>query len=190
MHQFENPDVLRKKFEQWKADQVQGKAIEYDRLATLEDLIQVGTKRKKNCLASAADAQDEETRHDFTQMADEHSRQIRKWAEEHEQLSKVIRQAEQFKEQVENIVSLGQLAREHLRTATFDDKRVALHAFDVQVHAWRHDHKPPFEFSWGFDRLHEAWVRSSRLLGDEGSQDRVYSDKSQHYPNKAHDSHA
>src|SRR5262249_15996537 len=143
-----------------------------------------------NCMASAADAQDEETRLDFTHMAEEQARQIQKWSEEHEQLTKVIGQAEQFKERVENIVALGKLAMEHLQAATFDDKRAALHAFEVKVHAWRHDHKPPFEFSWGFDRLHEAWVRSSRFLGAVGSQDCVDSDKSQHFPYQAHDSHA
>ena len=170
MHQFENPDVLRRKFEQWKAEQVEGKSIEFDRIASLEGLIAKTKKRKQNCMASAADAKDEETRIEFTHMADEAARQIREWTEEHEQLSKVIAQAEQYKERVESIVALGQLAMEHLQTATFDDKRVTLHAFDVKVRAWRHDHKPPFDFSWGFDRLHEAWVQSERFLGREGSE--------------------
>jgi hypothetical protein len=98
MHQFENPDVMRRKFEQWKADQVQGKAIEYDRLATLEELIVKAKKRRQNCIASSADAQDEDTRHEFRRMAEDQSRQIRKWTEEQEQLTKVISQAEQFKE--------------------------------------------------------------------------------------------
>jgi hypothetical protein len=169
MHQFENPDVLRKKFDQWKADQVEGRAIEYDRLASLKDMIAKGTRSRQNCMASAADAEDDETRLDFTHMAEEISRQIRSWSEEYDQLTKVISQAEEFKERVESIVALGQKAKEHLQTATFDDKRVTIYAFDVQVTAWRHDHTPPFEFSWGFDRLHEAWVHSRRFLGREGT---------------------
>ena len=184
MHQFENPDVLRRKFEQWKADQVEGKAIEHDRLATLGDLIEQAKKRKKNCMASAADAHDEETRREFTHMAEGQSRLIHKWSEEHEQLTKVINQAEQFKERVENIVALGQLAEEHLQTATLDDKRVTLHAFDVKVRTWRHDHQPPFEFSWGFDRLHEAWVQSKRFIGEEAAEHCVDAHKTLHYPYK------
>ena len=170
MHQFENPDVVRKKFEQWKADQVEGKSIEFDRIASLEGLIAKTKKRKQNYMASAGDAKDEETRIEFTHMASEAARQIREWTEEHEQLSKVIAQAEQYKERVESIVAMGQVALEHLQTATFDDKRAVLHAFDVKVQAWRHDHKPPFDFSWGFDRLHEAWVQSRGFLDREGAQ--------------------
>jgi DNA invertase Pin-like site-specific DNA recombinase len=184
MHQFENPDVLRRKFEQWKADQVEGKAVEYDRLGTLEKLIAKATKRKQNCMASAADAQDEETRLEFTHMAEEQSRQIRKWAQEQEQLTKVIGQVEQFNERVENIVALGQQAKQHLEAATFDDKRVTLLAFDVQVRTWRHDHEPPFDISWGFDRLHEAWVQSKRFLGREGPQYCVDAHKLLHWPYK------
>jgi nitroreductase len=168
MHQFENPDVLRKKFEQWKADQVEGKAIEYDRLATLKELIEKGKRRKQNCMASAADAEDEQTRLEFTQMAEESARQIRNWSDEHDQLTKVIGHAEEFRDRVESIVALGQRALEHLHQATFDDKRLTIYAFNVEVRTWRHDHNPPYEFSWGFDRLHEAWVHSRRFLGREG----------------------
>ena len=81
----------------------------------------------------------------------------------------MISNAEQYKERVENIVAMGQRAKDHLTTATFDDKRVTLYAFDVKVRAWRHDHSPPFEFSWGLDRLHEAWVQSRLPIGREGS---------------------
>jgi hypothetical protein len=72
----------------------------------------------------------------------------------------VLRGQEQQDEAVESVVALGKRALEHLRTATFDDKRTTLHAFSVKMKVWAKDHKPKYEFSWSFDDLHEYWVKN------------------------------
>lgn len=53
IHAFENPDVLRKKFAQWKVEQEQGTALEYDRLRAIETAIKKAAARKANYIASS-----------------------------------------------------------------------------------------------------------------------------------------
>ena len=120
--------------------------------------------RKRNYLASAGDAQDEELRADFTQLARDAGQQAKELAQEYERLAAILAHQDAYKERVESLIALGASALERLRSASYEDKRIVLHAFKVQVKVWQKDHVPPFEITWGFDTLHERWVRD-RLFG-------------------------
>ncbi len=161
---YEDAEVLRKQFEQWKVELERGKALEYDRLKSIEAAMRKAEVRKRNYMAAAGDAQDEELRADFTQLARNASQQAKELAQEYERLAAILAHQNEYKKRVESLIALGASALEQLRSASYEDKRIALHAFKVQVKVWQQERKPPFEITWGFDTLHERWMRE-RLLG-------------------------
>jgi len=108
-------------------------------------------------MTSAGDAEDEEIRAEFTLLAKEAARQARELAREYKQLSTILTHHKAFQGKAESLVALGVSALDRLRSASYEDKRIALHAFKVQVKVWQKEHVPQFEISWGFDALHERW---------------------------------
>jgi site-specific DNA recombinase len=163
IHAFENPDVLRKKFAQWKVEQEQGTALEYDRLQAIEAAIKKAEARKANYIASAGDTRDEELRAELIQHAEAAAKQMKELAQEQERLSALLALQNGYQERVENLIVQGEAALERLKEASYEDKRMALNAFKIQVKVWKKDHHPPFEISWAFDALHERWAQEQLL---------------------------
>jgi site-specific DNA recombinase len=157
MQAFEQPDVLRKQVQQWKLAQEASQALEHDRLRAVEGAMKKVEARKRNHMISAGEAEDEEIRAEFTLLAKEAARQARELAREHKRLSTVLNHHKKFQGKAKSLVSLGASALDRLQSASYEDKRIALHAFKVQVKVWRKEHIPPLEITWGFDRLHERW---------------------------------
>lgn len=159
LHAFQNPEVLQKQFEQWRVELEKGKALEYDRLKAIEAAMRKAEARKRNYMSSAGDAEDDDLRAEFTQLARDAGRQAKELAEEQQQLTAIMMHQEEYMGRIENLMALGAAAFEQLKAATYEDKRIVLHAFKVQVKVWQKDHQPPFEITWGFDALHERWVQ-------------------------------
>lgn len=156
IHSFEHPDVVRAKFEHWKAEEAAGRSIEYDRLATLDTLIKNAQRRRENYLRSEGEAADGETWAEYHELVLKAAKQIREYTEERDQLWGVLSHMASFDKRVDELVEMGKVARDHLRDANFEDKRAVLQAFGVKVRVWKGNR---FDVSWRFDELHELWVK-------------------------------
>jgi hypothetical protein len=112
-----------------------------------EKAITTAEGRKRNFMVSAGEATDEEIRAEWSAKANEEALRVRKLREQYDALVKVLTQQQKQAEALESLVAVGARALDHLRTATFDDKRTTLHAFKVQIRCWSKDHQPKDEFS-------------------------------------------
>lgn len=148
---FHDPKIIRDAYEDWKQQQSDGRSYEYDRLANMQDLMRKTEQRWRNCLASAADAPDEDSRQEFTHMASKAREDLRQLEDEHGKLGAVLTQQDEEIAEVDKVVAMGTQALDKLRTADYQTKRTFLHAlgfkitvksmtdFDVQ---WRLAYKP------------------------------------------------
>jgi site-specific DNA recombinase len=157
MLQFENPDLLRAKFEEWKADQESGQTIEYDQLASLDANIAKAVSKRTNCLRSMEDANDEEDRVEYKMRAETLKKSIKGWIEEREQLAQVLATLDAYGQRVEDIVSAGAKAKVNLAAADFETKRDTLRDFGVRAVVKR---KPDFEMEWALGGITPASVVS------------------------------
>jgi len=165
--QFENPELIRRKYAMWKVDRVAGRSIEQDRLDCIVGHIKTAERRCKNAKASALDAESDEDRAEWTRIAHEEARKVRDLVNEQESLSTILNRDEQEELAIDALLSLGSAARARLQEANFDTKRRALHAFKVRV--LLRGHKEPedrqYEFSWGLDAVYNQWVHDNLLVG-------------------------
>jgi site-specific DNA recombinase len=169
VHAFENPDLLRKKFAQWRESHSKDAGLKQDHLAAIEGAIKTAKKRKQNYMALVGDldTKAEETdeadikalRAEFLHLTQEADRQIKALTREYEQLTAAFTEQEGQIAQVEQLIMLGTNALERLRVAPYEQKRLALYAFGVEVKVWSHDHTPPFEVKWRLDHLDESWLQ-------------------------------
>ncbi len=164
--QFENPEVIRAKHVIWKADRVEGRSIEHDRLGAIEKAIADATRRRKNYLVSVGNAESDEERQEFQGMAHEEHKAIAALTKEHEALTAILARDEQRESAVDLLVSLGEQARESLRHFDFDSKRRALYALKVTVTCWSHSHPDKWIIRWG---LSEMQTRALEFLGVDTS---------------------
>lgn len=167
--QFKNPELVRRKYEMWKADRVAGRSIERDELKATSDQIILAERRAKNAKASALDAETDEDRAEWTRITHEESRKARDLQVKYDELAAILGRDEQQELAVDAIVALGKAAIERLGTADFDTKRRTLYAFKVHV-VLRSRHEPEdqrYEFSWGLDAVYDQWVREQLAVGQE-----------------------
>jgi DNA invertase Pin-like site-specific DNA recombinase len=155
---FEEPEILEAKFDQWKVEQKQGRAIEYDRLETLRKLIKKAENRRRNYMQAEGDAEDEEMRLEYHQLAQQAGQEVRSHEREKGQLEQVLANLDTFDQRVDDLVRAGTRVLDHLREATYDDKRMVLQAFGVNVRVWSKSHTPQYEIRWRFGDLHQLWL--------------------------------
>ena len=170
MHQFENPDVVRRKFEQWKAERDEGLSIEHDQIEAYEKQIRKAQQRKRNFMDSSGESDSEEMRIEWRAKAEEEDRHVRSLTQSLEQLKAVLAHQDAFDQAVEDVAAHGMAARDRLRDTTFDDKRTTLQAFQVHILCFKRDEEDPYKISWGFDELHEYWAQRRLFANYVSSQ--------------------
>jgi site-specific DNA recombinase len=164
--QFENPEVIRAKHEIWKADRVEGRTIEHDRLGAIDKALKEATRRRKNYLANSGGADSETERLEYAGLAHEEYKAMQSLAKEHEALTAILARDEQQEAAVGMLVSLGAQAREALKHFDFDSKRRALYALKVTITCWSQSHPDKWIIRWG---LSEMQTRALEFLGVDTS---------------------
>jgi site-specific DNA recombinase len=152
---FEHPDVIREAFERWKAAQADGRGFEYDRLESIKDALKEAEANWRNCLNSAATAQNERTRAQFTVMADKAGEEVEKFSAQYETLARVLGKADVQIAQIENLIALGTQARDKLLSADYQDKRTFLYGLGVLLRI-----KTPqdYKIGWRLDHITDEWA--------------------------------
>jgi hypothetical protein len=154
---FEKPDIIRSAFERWKAEQSEGRTFEYDRLESTKEALDAATRRWRNCLSSAAEAKDDETRAQFSHMADEAGKQMKGLQKDYDKLSAILGRADAQVAQVDSRIAMGQYALEHLRTASYQDKRTFLYALGVVIKV---KSSTDYKIDWRLEKIQEEWVQA------------------------------
>jgi DNA invertase Pin-like site-specific DNA recombinase len=160
LHQFEHPDVLRMKYEVWKAERDEGRTIEHDRLADLERLMAKTEQRKRNCQASAMDSENEEDRAEWTLKANEAAKQLRELTRDYDELSAILGRQDATDGAVDSLVTAGPRALAQLHMADFESKRTVLHALAVKVTCYTKVDPRDMEISWALGGTYALWAQS------------------------------
>jgi hypothetical protein len=109
-------------------------------------------------MRAEGDDEDEEMRLEYHELAQLAAQQLRAHERKREQLQRVLCNLDTFDQRVDDLAQAGTRALDHLRQATYDDKRVVLQAFGVKARVWSKTHKPQYEIRWRFSELHQFWV--------------------------------
>ncbi len=160
--QFEHPEIIRAKYEQWKADRVDGRSIEHDRIESIEKLIEQAEKRRQNNMAMASDESDPTQRAEYQLVARQQAQRVRDLTHELETLRSVLARQDNEETMVDAITQAGQHALQQLDQFNFDSRRRALFALKVKVTVWAKSSSDKITFSWGFGEMH---IRVMDYLG-------------------------
>jgi len=156
--QFSNPDVIRKKYQQWLAERDTGTSMERDRLVALTTARDVAEKRRKNYMRLAGDEDDVAQAEEYRLLAKEAAASARDLSDQIEQLNVILSQQEQQQALIEALVAATEMKSANLANANFNDKRQVLYYFQVKVIVHRATDEQPFEIEWELDNQHARWL--------------------------------
>lgn len=134
---FERPDIVAAKYAEYKADKEDGLAVERDRLAMLENMLQDADRKRRLNMQLAGSEEDDEQRAEYQHIATEAARSMRGINTEIETLKGVLATKQRDDETLDALASIGAQAVERLREADFDDKRRTLLALDAKLYIRR-----------------------------------------------------
>lgn len=157
LFQFEHPDVLRKKYEQWVNERNIGVSLEQDRLAALKMAFDVDEKRRKNYMRLAGVEDDVAQAEEYRLLAKEAAESVRNLAGQIEELQTLINQADQREEVFESMVAAAERKSTNLRNADFHSKRQLLYFFQVKAIVHRADEQKDPDIAWELDNQHARW---------------------------------
>lgn len=156
IHAFENPEVIRAAFERYKASQATNWEVEHERLESVRGSLEATGGRWRNAVNGSIDARDDMTRAEFTHRAEELANQIKQLETERDNLERTLGGSDMRVGQIESLIEMGTIALDHLRTATYEDKRMFLFALGVVVRIWS---STQYKIEWRLEELGEEWVQ-------------------------------
>jgi site-specific DNA recombinase len=160
--QFDDPELIRKKVEMWKADRRSGRSVEHDQIAALRDQIQLAERRARNATSNSLDAESEEDRGEWARVAQDEARRARGLKEDQARLQSALNYEAEQEATVDLIVASGDQIRARLAKADFDSKRRFFHAFGVKV-TIKSRQEPKADqlvFAWNLGAVYSFWVQS------------------------------
>jgi DNA invertase Pin-like site-specific DNA recombinase len=148
---FSNPDVIRKKYQQWLAERDTRTSMERDRLVALSTAYDVAEKRRKNYMRLAGDEDDIAQAEEYRLLAKEAAESARDLSDQTEQLNVLLSQQEQQQALMEALVSATERKSANLANANFNYKRQLLYYFQVKITVHHATDDPPYDIRWELD---------------------------------------
>jgi hypothetical protein len=152
--QFENPEIVRRKYEQWLTERDAGGGLERDERDAAIELLEAAEKRRKNYMRLAGSEDDIAQAEEYRLMAREAADAARSFSERIDQLNSILEHQEQQQTEVEAFIAAAERKAQNLANANFNDKRYVLYAFQIKVTLYPlNDRKhEPYYIGWFEDQ--------------------------------------
>lgn len=154
VRQFERPEIIAQKYEQWKADTCEGRTIEQDHLQSLRDNLALAEKKRANATDLATCEDDPDQRAEYQLTARREAQRVRNLTAEIEDLQTAMSNQDRKDKVVMDLMEAGTRAIEQLRHADFDSRRRILYALQVVAVVRSKSDPNSLQVHWGNDRLH------------------------------------
>jgi site-specific DNA recombinase len=163
---FKRPEILRAKYEAWKADNAAGRTIEADRMEALEAQMKKADKRRQLNMLLAGDEEDEDQRAEYQLIATNEAKRLKRLRDEHAALTAVIASQDQQEEMLDELTRAGMQAAAQLAQYDYDSKRRALFALKVEMRVRKRGESDALEFSWAFG---DELAHTAQYIGMDGT---------------------
>jgi DNA invertase Pin-like site-specific DNA recombinase len=160
--QFERPEILRAKYEVWKADSIAGRGIEADRLEAIKAQIQAADKRRRNNMLLASNEEDDDQRADYQHAATAEARHLKELTKDLEALNAILNREDQQDALIDELTMGGPQVAAQIRNFDYDSKRRAMFALKVKMEVRKKGTPDDLKFSWAFG---EVFVNTMAYLG-------------------------
>lgn len=155
LRQFERPDIISAKYEQWKADRDDGRTMEQDRVVAIEKAIQDAEKRRKNNMLLAQNEDDDEMRAEYQLAAREAAKRVRELQQDLGVLQAQLASQSGHEDAIRSLAEAGEQALAQLRQFDYDSKRRTLFALRAELTVWAKSHPDQYAFGWSFGEIHD-----------------------------------
>jgi site-specific DNA recombinase len=166
LEQFKRSEILRAKYEAWKADNAAGRNIEADRIEALEAQMKTAEKRRKLNMLLAGDEEDEDQRAEYQLIATNEAKRLKRLRGEHAALTAVIASQDQQEKILDELTQAGILAAAQLQQFDYDSKRRTLYALNVEMRVGKKGEANALEFYWAFG---DVFARTMQYLDMDGA---------------------